>query len=156
MYSFLYNETFIWDLPVMLIAQIRLVFLLDYYHPPTKLPEGNVFICVCLSTWGGGAIWPLPISIGPHCTVLTPWPCPWPCSPPRHETWGLTSSPCPPANDIWCPSLDTRSNMFTRSHCTAPPPPSWYLLAVEEVQSAQAVGTHPTGTLSLKNIRNSI
>ena len=47
--------------------------------------------------------------IGSLCTVTPP---PIPCyNPPRHETWESLAPP--PAGDIWWPSLETCSNLFT-------------------------------------------
>ena len=56
--------------------------LLPFYHPPTKLWNGNVFTRVCLSTRGPNVTLPTM-----HCTWLYR-PRPWAyCSP--YQTWDL-------------------------------------------------------------------
>ena len=76
-----------------------------YYHPSTKLQEGNVFshVCVCLSFHPqGGPMWPLPIM---HWTSL------YRVLPPCRGTHLCTGPTL--ASDIWWPRLDTCSNSFT-------------------------------------------
>ena len=81
----------------------------DFYHPPTKLPGGNVFTRVRLSVpsglWGrmvGVLMWPLPWYIGPHTLDQTsdmdPQPSPAPCLVAifRHLfIWGRIHPPPP-------------------------------------------------------------
>ena len=81
-----------------------------YNHPTTKLREGNAFSLVCLSFCRGwGVPWDhYPWCIIPHCT-----------------------GPSPSASDIWWPTLETCSKLFTSK--TPPPPTQWYwhLVATE-------------------------
>ena len=59
-----------------------------YYHPPTKLREGNVFSHVCLSTGVEEEGWSLPWCILPHCTESPHPNQTWDTSPlPRHGIW---------------------------------------------------------------------
>ena len=78
-----------------------------------KLPiswlEGNIWTDPCLFAilLGQGPMWPLPMihstslyrspDMGPHC-IGTPWP---------------QVLPCPPTGNIWWPSLETCSKLFT-------------------------------------------
>ena len=113
---------------------MRQVWHLAYHRSPKKLREGYLSIqCVSVCPQEG-PIWPLPML---HWTSLyralpsPPYvqrpPPPTPTlAPSRHRT--LLYSPLPPANDIWWPSLETCSNLFTSG------PPShqcWYLVAIE-------------------------
>ena len=41
----------------------RTNFEYHYYHPQTKLREGNVFTHVCDSVHGGGGLWPRGVSV---------------------------------------------------------------------------------------------
>ena len=52
--------------------------------------------------------------MGTYCTGL---PRSWPCSPSRHKGPDLTMAP---ASDIWWPSLEICSNLFTGPHYTGP------------------------------------
>ena len=75
----------------------------QYYRPPMKLRECNVFGCVCLST--GRRV-----------------PCeyyPWLALTVQHP------GPVPPASDIWSPRLESCSNLFP----SGPPPHCWHLVA---------------------------
>ena len=83
--------------------------------------EGNVFIQVCLSTGGSNMTiiqdaldhppLPPPPDMGPHWTGTPP--------PPDMDLTGQG----PPTSDIWWPSLETCSNLFT----SGLPPTSAYI-----------------------------
>ena len=81
---------------------------------PTKLREGNIFSCVCLSL--GVPCGHYLGCTGPHRTGP---PVP---SPLYRATAPCTGTqPCPllPPSDIWWPKLETCLNLFTwGSHCT--------------------------------------
>ena len=95
-----------------------------YYCPPTELPEGNAFSRVCHSV------------------------CPWGVFPCDHYLWCLglhCIAPPPTATDMWQPTLDTCSDLFTwgplHSGVTSGGG-HW------SKYSLQLGGTHPTGMLS--------
>ena len=111
------------------------------YCRPRKLQDGNVFSRVCLFT--GGSHVTITHCIGPHCTGAFHPPIPQPCPHP-FKTWDLTVHT--PANDIWWPSLETCSSLFTSELPPSTSADTWWLL--RHVRSTQADGTHPTGMLS--------
>ena len=102
------------------------------WHPPTKLQEGNVFICVCLST--GVPMRPLPMM---HWTSFyTPSPLrPSPSLPrPKHETWTPpVPAPLPVTSggNHWWPvqtcSLEDPPNLYWQ--LAAWPPKLWNVSA---------------------------
>ena len=68
----------------------RLIQIDTFYHLPTKLREGNVFTCVCLSVHREAPLWPLPMI---HWTSLYKDPLPNPSPVPlniRHRTPGFS------------------------------------------------------------------
>ena len=96
-----------------------------YYRPPTKFLEGNVFSCICPSfcPWGGGPMWLITMMHwtslhwaphSPHPNMKPHWTGTLSALPPGHGT-SLDQDPWPhsPAKDIWWPSLETCSNLFT-------------------------------------------
>ena len=91
------------------------------FFPPTEWREGNVFSCVCLSVC-------LSTVKGSHMFItydvldLTVKPPPHP-SP--LQTWDM--DPHLPASDIWWPSLETCSKLFT----WGPNPQYWHLVATK-------------------------
>ena len=116
-----------------------------YYHPPSKLWEGNVFSHVCPWGWGESHVMHWCIGIGPHCTAspAQSWSCspgywdftvqwpPW-LQPP--STWDLTVRA--PAGDIWWPRLKTCSNLFT----WGPPHPPLLAPGTENAHTVSASG----------------
>ena len=107
-----------------------------YYHPSTKLWEGNVVsvvsVCHSVHRWRRGDMWPLP---------MMPWGSPYrdpsaqshpldialyctgnPNPSHSHQTWDLTVQRPKPnlrdwpqslASEIWWSKLETCSNLFT-------------------------------------------
>ena len=95
------------------------------HHRPTKLWEGNVFSHVCLYTGGSH------VSITHDTLKLA-------IQPPQ-----LGTSWTPLASDIWWPSLETCSYLFSSGPHTSAD--IWWLL--KQVWSAQVGGMHATGML---------
>ena len=96
--------------------------IVRYYLNIYKLWEVNVFSCVCLAFCPGG--FPsdhYPRWIEPYCAGSPP-------QPPLH-TWYLTVQGHLPASDIWGPSVETCSNLFTS--VPAPLHQCWHLVDIE-------------------------
>ena len=102
------------------------------YRPSTKLREGNTFNRVCPWFCPGGPMWPLTMV---HWASLYTAP---PFSSDMIPHWT-------PASDIWWPSLEICSNLFTSGR-TPTGADIWSLL--KHIRSAQAGSTHPPGMLS--------
>ena len=73
-----------------------------YYRP--KLRQGNVFIHICSSV--SYSVQGSHVTIS-HDALDTLYKA------PKHQTWEPPALAPPPVSDIWWPSLETCSNMFT-------------------------------------------
>ena len=114
------------------------------YRPPTKLWEGNVFICVCPSV-------NLSVHRRSHVTITydaldltvqgsTPSPGPF-----GHQTWDpKPQSPC-----LWHLVVIT-GDLFWLVHLRIPMSNIWWWL-LKHIQSAQAGRTLPAGMFSFLN-----
>ena len=111
--------------------------LIAIYRPPTKLREGNVFSCVCLSVHGGRGV---PCNdytgcIRPHCTVLATALSSSPPHPSsRHGTLG------PPGSLIL--TFDGQDWRLVETCSLGDPLQSWYLVAIEVTGAVDASGRY--------------
>ena len=127
---------------------------IDFYRPPTKLREGNVFSRVCLSVilsrgWGA-PIWPLPMMHWTSLCRVSPYlnlqPAPSLYRDPRHrhvQTWIslYRDIPSPPYTHIF-------KLVQLETHCTTPPPKHVCTCSLWSTHNRQAGGWHPIGMLS--------
>ena len=112
----------------------------DYYRPPTKLREGNVFSSVCLSRRG------VPCDHYPlkHWTSLyrTPLSPALPLPPDMEPHWKLLHT-----SDIWWPLMVTCSNLYTSGTPTSAD--IWWLLSTYgQCKPVVRILLHPAETLN--------
>ena len=110
---------------------IKFSFSKFFLRPSRKLREGNVFSRVGLSVCRGVPCDHYPWCIKPHFIGLPP---------PDMDVTGQG----PPGSDVWWPSLETCSNLFTSGPSTHVD--IWRIL--KHILLAQVGGTHPSGMLS--------
>ena len=114
---------------------IRKLLLWNYFCPPMKLRECNVFMCVSFCPQRRSHV-----TITHDALDFTIQGPPLAQSPLYRDP----SGPSTPAGDIWWPRPGTCSNLFTWR-------PPWCWLLVDgywSMYSRQADSTHPIGTIS--------